>query len=61
MLVTNGFIFEDKKNKAFLAEARLKYKEASIINVALDQSLKKHILELTKRELPLIIEGGQVR
>ena len=61
LFVTNGFAFEDKKNEAFLAKAHQQYKDASIINVALDQALKKHILELTNKELPLVVEGGQLR
>lgn len=61
LLITSGFIFEDKKNEAFLAKAQEKYKDVSIINVALDQNLKKYILEVAKKDLPLIVEGGQVQ
>ena len=61
LFITNGFVFEDKKNEAFLAKAQQKYKDASIINVALDQALKKYILELTNKELPLVVEGAQLR
>jgi hypothetical protein len=40
-----------------------KYKEANayVYNLSLDENLKKYVAETTKKEFPLLVEGGQVK
>ena len=63
LVFTNGFSFEDKENESFLKKVSENYKDKSpnIINLALDQNLKNHVVELTKKQLPLLVEDGKIK
>ena len=60
MVLANGFSFEDKENELFMEKVseNFKEKEVRIINLSLDENLKNHVLEVTKKKLPLIVENG---
>lgn len=63
IIFTDGFSFESKKNDAFIKQFSEKYNQANayVYNLSLDEALKKYIAEATNKELPLLIEGGEVR
>ena len=63
LVLSEGFSFEAKENEAFMKKVKENFKEANpvIYNIALDQSLKKYILETTKKSLPMLFEKGEIK
>jgi hypothetical protein len=63
LIFTDGFSFENKATEAFVEKFKSANKEAkaTVYNLALDEPLKKYVREVCKKELPLLLEGGQVK
>ena len=63
IIFSDCFSFEKNSVEALFAKVKEQYKDSypMVYNVSLDQSLKKHVHDLTKKDFPVVVEGGKVK